>query len=144
MKRGLSLLLALVMIFGIFIAMPENKTTKNNVTIVAKAANSTTPHLTGISNATTGIYVKWNAVKGATGYRVYKRGAGEKYWTYITTIKNTYYTDTKVVSGNYYRYTARAVVNGKYGNYEGGIYIKRLSNPASIKATNNIFGVKVT
>ena len=105
----------------------------------------TTPKLRGISNATNGIYVKWDEVPSASGYRVYRRGAGEKYWTYITTVKTPYYTDTAVKNSNgkYYRYTVRAVVGGVYSGYEDGIYIKRLTNPTIKSVTNTNSGITV-
>ena len=144
MKRVVSLVLSVVMVLGVFVATSENGTAKNNVNVVVKAANSTTPHLTGISNASSGLYIKWNAVSNSVGYRVYRRGASENYWTYLGTTKSLYYTDTKTVSGNYYRYTVRSVVNGRYSDFENGLYLKRLSDPGSIKTANNVFGVKVT
>ncbi len=144
MKRIVSLVLTVVMVLGVFVATSENGIAKNNVNVVVKAANSTTPHLTGISNASSGLYIKWNAVSDSVGYRVYRRGAGENYWTYLGTTKSLYYTDTKTVSGNYYRYTVRSVVNGRYSDFENGLYLKRLSDPGSIKTANNVFGVKVT
>lgn len=104
-----------------------------------------TPHMLGISNATNGIYTKWSKVTGASGYRVYRRGAGEKTWTYLTTVKTPYYTDKSVKNndGEYYRYTVRAVVDGIYSGYEDGIYIKRLSNPVLKSATNSNGGITV-
>ena len=104
-----------------------------------------TPYLSGISNATNGIYIKWGNVSGATGYRVYRRGAGEKYWTYITTVSTPYFTDKAVKNsdGNYYRYTVRAVVGGVYSGYQDGLYIKRLSNPTVKSVTNTNGGITV-
>ena len=103
-----------------------------------------TPKLTGVSNATNGIYFKWNAVSGASGYRVYRRGAGGN-WQYITTVKGTGYTDTAVKnqSGKYYRYTVRAVVDGRYSGYEDFLYTKRLANPKLTSATSDNAGITV-
>ena len=103
-----------------------------------------TPKLTGISNATKGIYFKWNKVAGASGYRVYRRGAGGN-WQYITTVKGTSYTDTAVKnqSGKYYRYTVRAVVDGRYSGYEDFLYTKRLANPKLTSATSGNGGITV-
>ena len=104
-----------------------------------------TPKLTGISNATNGIYFKWNAVSGASGYRVYRRAAGAKYWTYLGTVKGTSYTDKTVknASGNYYRYTVRAVVDGVYSGFEDFLFTKRLANPTLKSATNGNGGITV-
>lgn len=103
-----------------------------------------TPKLTGISNATNGIYFKWNAVSGASGYRVYRREAG-KSWVYLGTVKGTSYTDTAVKnqSGKYYRYTVRAIVDGRYSGYEDFLYTKRLANPSLKSATSGNGGITV-
>lgn len=140
--KKLSLILVLVMIINVFSCVGVSAS--GDVARATNASTSRTVHLTGISNATSGIYVKWNTIKGATGYRVYRRGAGQTTWTYLTTTKNAYYIDGKVASGNYYRYTIRATFSNGYGGYESGLYIKRLVNPYSIKATNDATGVKVT
>lgn len=139
--KKLSLVLVLVMILNVFSCV--SVFAADEVTKTAASTNRTV-HLTGISNATTGIFVKWNGIDGATGYRVYRRGAGETSWTYLTTVKTTYYTDGKVYSGHYYRYTVIATFGNVFGGYESGLYIKRLVNPYSIKAANGESGVNVT
>ena len=104
------------------------------------------PKLTGISNATGGLYIKWNAVAGVTnGYRVYRRGAGQTTWTYLGTTKNTYYTDTAVKnnSGEYYRYTVIAD-GGYHSKFDtNGLYLKRLANPSLKSATSASAGITV-
>ena len=134
--KKVSLFLILVILINIFTCV-ETLSANDGIN------NNTTVHLTGISNATSGIYVEWDSVSGATGYRVYRRGAGQTTWTYLTTVKNTYFLDNAVVSGNYYRYTVRAVLTGGFGGFENGIYIKRLANPYSIKVSNVTLGVNV-
>ena len=104
------------------------------------------PKLTGISNATKGLYIKWNAVGGVTnGYRVYRRGAGETTWTYLKTVKTTYYTDTQVKnnSGEYYRYTVIAD-GGYHSKFDtAGLYLKRLANPVLKSAVSSKSGITV-
>ena len=64
-------------------------------------------------------------VSGATGYRVYRRGAGQSTWTYLGTVTTNTFTDKNVVKNNYYRYTVRAV-SGYYSGFDtNGLYIKR-------------------
>ena len=104
-----------------------------------------TPTLTKIQNATTGIRIDWTKIPGATGYRVYRRGAGSTYWTYLGTTTNLWYVDNAVKnsSGNYYRYTVRAV-NSYYSGFDtDGLFIKRLSNPVMKSATSSSSGVTV-
>lgn len=55
-----------------------------------------------------GVQVNWAKINGATGYRVYRRGAGESTWTCLGATSGNTFTDAKVVYGNYYRYTVRA------------------------------------
>ena len=105
-----------------------------------------TPKLTGISNAANGLYIKWNAVAGVTnGYRVYRRGAGSTYWTYLGTVKTTYYTDpgVKNANGGYYRYTVIAD-GGKHSAFDTtGLYLKRLANPVLVSAVSSTAGITV-
>lgn len=106
---------------------------------------TSTPKLTSIQNVTNGVQIKWNAVSGVTNYRVYRRGAGSTYWTYLGDTKNTSYVDSKASSGAYWRYTVRAVNNGYYSGFDTtGLYIKRLANPYSIKTANALNGVTVS
>ena len=104
------------------------------------------PKLTGISNATNGLYIKWNTVAGVTnGYRVYRRGAGQTYWKYLGTVKTTYYTDSEVKnnSGEYYRYTVIAD-GGYHSKFDtNGLYLKRLANPTLKSATSAKAGITV-
>ncbi len=102
------------------------------------------PKVTGVSNVAGGIYVKWNAVKGATQYRVYRRRGGSMTWGLVGTTKNTYFTDKGIVnqSGTYYIYTVIAV-NGYYSGFESGLTIKRLINPVLKSATSYKSGIYV-
>ncbi|MBQ3331023.1 MAG: hypothetical protein IJG87_07580 [Ruminococcus sp.] len=64
------------------------------------------PKLT-LSNTSSGVSIKWNAVSGASQYRIYIKKNGS--WTKLTDTKNTSYVDTKVTNGAAYTYTARAM-----------------------------------
>lgn len=90
-----------------------------------------TPVLKGLANTTNGLKLTWQSVPGASGYRVYRRGAGQRTWTYLGTVNSTTYTDTAVknAGGKYYRYTVRAVVDGLYSGYEDYLYRMRLTTP---------------
>ncbi len=57
------------------------------------------------------IQVKWKATKGATGYRVYRKKAGEKSFTFLKNVKGTSYKDTTAKVGQEYYYTVKAYVN---------------------------------
>lgn len=61
--------------------------------------------------------VKWNAVSGASGYRVYRKIDNASKWTLIATIKNgkttAYYDSIEKTSGTSYTYTVRAFDSNK-------------------------------
>lgn len=66
------------------------------------------PVLTGISTSASGTTVSWNAVKGASGYSVYRRVSGGG-WTLIGSSTTTNYVDkSKLSNGTTYYYTVRA------------------------------------
>lgn len=101
------------------------------------------PHITAASNAPGGVQVKWNAVANATGYRIYRRAAGEKYWTYITTTKTNSYLDKNVKSGTYYKYTVRTVFYKIFSGYESGLLVRYIATPKLTKITNDSAGVTI-
>ena len=104
------------------------------------------PQLASISNATNGLYITWKPVDGVTnGYRVYRRGAGSTYWTYLGTVKTTNFTDTSVKarSGEYFRYTVIAD-GGYHSKFDTtGLYLKRLANPTLTSTTSSTAGITV-
>lgn len=110
-----------------------------------KVVRPSTPKMKLIRNEVKGLTVTWTAVDGAKYYRVYRRGAGDKYWTYIGNVTTNACLDTKATTGNYWRYTVRAVgETGLYSGYENGIYIKRVDTPHMKSITNTTNGIKVT
>lgn len=114
-------------------------------TFVAKrCAYVETPILTSVSNAVNGVSVKWNEVKGATGYRVYRRGAGVTSWTYLGTVKTPSYIDTKATSGNYWRYTViTEFYQVRSGFDTNGLYLKYVATPKLTGISNQTAGVNI-
>ena len=115
-----------------------------------------TPKLTSISNAgygkNEGLKITWNKVNGggSTWYRVYRRGAGSYAWRYLGATQGNSWidTETKNYSGNYYRYTVRAVAGTKdtgwYSAFDtGGLYLKRVANPTLVSAVKSNAGITV-
>lgn len=122
-----------------------NGTSGNTTPTPTPVVRPATPKMKLIRNEVKGLSVTWTAVDGAASYRVYRRGAGERYWTYLTTVSTNSYLDTKAETGKYWRYTVRAVgKTGLYSGYENGIYIKRVDTPAMKKLTNTKNGINVT
>ena len=85
------------------------------------------------------IQVTWEAVSGATAYRVYRKTAGGG-WKSVAYLRNSVssFGDTGIVTGASYTYTVRACrkINGK--NYYGGYDKKGKSATASLSAGNLI------
>ena len=77
------------------------------------------PASPGAITAKGAITVRWKAVDGATGYKVYRKVPGGN-WTCIKTVSGyttlTYKDTYKIVSGQPYIYTVRAI----HGNYISG------------------------
>lgn len=69
----------------------------------------------GNKNAT----LKWDKVKGATGYKIYYKTNTSDKWTLIENTKNYSYTKTKLVSGKDYFFTIKAYKTYKCKTYMG-------------------------
>ena len=101
--------------------------------------------LTGASNITSGVQVKWSQVTGAIGYIVYRKGAG-KGWARIADIKSgstVSYTDTTAASGTTYTYTVRAYNGSTMGDWHSAKSLMRLSDTTVSGASNTTYGVQV-
>lgn len=125
---------------GSTVVTPESSGSSNNSTAKVPA----TPKLLLLKNKNEGLVLTWKAVDGATGYRVYRRAAGAKSWTYLGTVKECTYLDKAASTGQYWRYTVRAVNDAGFSGFENGIYIKRVATPHVASIANTPNGVKVT
>ncbi len=121
---------------------PESTGSSSNSGTASKVP--ATPKLLLLSNRNEGLVLTWKSVEGATGYRVYRRAAGAKSWTYLGTVKECTYTDKNAATGQYWRYTVRAVNDAGFSGFENGIYIKRVATPHLTSIANTATGVKVT
>ena len=111
----------------------------------AKVKCLTAPVLTGVSNCAEGIMVTWKATTGADGYRVYRRAAGERGWTYLQTVEGTQFIDSNVKSGICYRYTVRSASGKTYGSYNSvGLVTRCVSTPVMTGASYTENGVQLT
>ncbi len=81
------------------------------------------PTLTSAVSSTSGITVKWSAIKGTTGYYVYRKTANSG-WTRIAAVggtNNTTFLDKTAKKGTTYTYTVRAVYGATTSAYNSGI-----------------------
>ena len=62
-----------------------------------------------LSNHYQGVLLDWNDVPGAAGYRAYRYNDTKKCWDQIAEVKESKFIDTKISSGNTYKYAVRVV-----------------------------------
>lgn len=105
-----------------------------------------TPAISSLTAVTNGIKLKWSAVSGAKGYRIYRLdGAG---WVGLGNVTTTEYTDTNVAFGNTYTYTLRCL-DGNHNpisdyNHTGWKIAYGLSTPKITSAVSAANGVVVS
>ncbi len=88
------------------------------------------PKLKSITNATSGVTIKWGKVTGASKYIVMRKVRGSSSWEEIKTTTSLSFTDKTAKAGKIYTYTVKA----GYGDYRStyiadGLKIKRMSRP---------------
>lgn len=116
--------------------------------------NIAAPKLKNAVAEGTGIRVTWNAVAGASAYRVYRRQHGKKAWNPLVDVTGTTYRDNATSAGVTYDYTVRCLnadanpissyddkgVSGMWKNPVSG----KLANPILKTAKSSVGGVLVT
>lgn len=98
-----------------------------------------------VSNAASGISVKWSKASGSTGYYIYRKAGSENTYSKVASIRSgstVSWTDSKAMSnGKKYVYTVKAykTVSGVTYNssYTSGKIIYRLSRPSISSLTNS-------
>ena len=142
--RVLSVLLAGIMAFS---AAPQ---IADPVTTVAVAATklAAPKGITATINDTS-VKLKWNKVKGASGYRVYKYNAKTKKFEKYKNVSGTSCTVKSLTAGTTYRFKIAALVksNGKLVEQtqsNGQSVTTKLSAPKNLKATVSGTSIKLT
>ncbi|MGN1050919.1 MAG: fibronectin type III domain-containing protein [Acutalibacteraceae bacterium] len=94
-------------------------------TVTATAIPDTPEVVSASRNSFNSIFITWTGVSGATGYKVFRKGPGQKKYHPLITIKDkTVRTllDTSLETGSTYTYTVKAYrTSGKvttYSNYD--------------------------
>lgn len=105
-------------------------TTSTTTTTVTKLSK---PDVEDPVNKPKAILVRWEKVKNAKGYYVYRKTGSSKKWTKVATVKGgnvLQWKDTKATSnGTKYVYTVRAYAGSVKSSYESGEEIYRLTRP---------------
>ena len=98
-----------------------------------------------VKNVSSGVYVSWDKVGGATSYEVYRKAGSAKSWKKVATTKKASYTDKNVKSGTTYKYCIKAIgsVKSAYGgsSYEKTRFLSapKLENIKSTKSGVTIY-----
>lgn len=101
------------------------------------------PKVKSFKNVTTGVYLKWDKVSGATSYRIYRKTENGS-WKLIKKLnKDTLkFTDSSAKSGVKYSYAVKAVVSGDISGYYTKT-IEYLKKPVVKNAQSTKSGIKV-
>ncbi len=105
----------------------------------------TVPKLNKISNKTSGVYLSWSKVTGASSYIVYRKTSTTS-WEEIGKTKTALsFTDKTVKSGKYYTYTVVAKSGSSESTYVAdGIKTKYLSRPSLVSVKSAKKGITFT
>lgn len=113
------------------------------LSVVSEAASGLkAPKFTSGSTTTDSITLKWNAVSGAAGYKLYKYSPSKGKFTSYKTVKGTSVKLSGMVSGVTYRFKVAAYVkkNGKKVTQtlssEIKVVTKKLSAPTDVRASD--------
>lgn len=97
------------------------------------------PLISTLKNTSSGIQVKWGTVPNATGYRIYRKKAGETSWTRVKTIssgKTASWTDTKAKNGAKYTYAIRSVYHKQVSPASPKVSTYRVAAPTMLAPKN--------
>jgi fibronectin type 3 domain-containing protein len=94
-----------------------NTVQTDTVTMTIEEEALAVPELTGATAGTNGITVTWNAVDGATTYRVYRK-TGSGNWISLGDLAGLSYTDAAVLSGTIYTYTVKASNGAEWSGFD--------------------------
>lgn len=102
------------------------------------------PEVTSLSNAASGVKIKWSSVESATAYRVYRRVCGGS-WQMLGDVGGSVnaFTDKTAQSGIAYEYTVKAFIGAKSSACVTSDKITFLSTPKMKSAQSTKNGIIV-
>ncbi len=116
---------------------------KLKVTVKADTEKLEMPLLKDVSNRSDGVVIRWNKVKNAERYYIYRKTGTEK-WKCLGYVKNTACIDRKVSSGTSYTYTVLAANGSIRSDYDRkGLTAIYLSSPSISSLSNSSRGVTI-
>ena len=103
------------------------------------------PKISSLANINGGVEIKWNTLKYADGYRVYRKTKNTG-WTRIGNTEDNTFKDTNVKSGTAYTYTVRCVdEDGNFASYfNNGKSVTFVKTPTINKIENTATGSKIS
>ena len=103
------------------------------------------PKISSLANINGGVEIKWNTLKYADGYRVYRKTKNTG-WTRIGNTEDNTFKDTNVKSGTAYTYTVRCVdEDGNFASYfNNGKSVTFVKTPTINKIENTATSSKIS
>lgn len=103
------------------------------------------PKISSLANINGGVEIKWNTLKDADSYRVYRKTKNTS-WTRIGNAESNTFKDTNVESGIAYTYTIRCIdKDGNFASYfNNGKSITFVKTPSIVKVENTATGSKIS
>lgn len=103
------------------------------------------PTISSLANINGGVEIKWNTLKDADSYRVYRKTKNTS-WTRIGNAESNTFKDTNVKSGTAYTYTIRCIdKDGNFASYfNNGKSITFVKTPSIVKVENTAVGSKIS
>lgn len=103
------------------------------------------PKISSLANINGGVEIKWNTLKDADSYRVYRKTKNTS-WTRIGNTESNTFKDTNVQSGVAYTYTIRCIdKDGNFASYfNNGKSITFVKTPSIVKVENTATGSKIS
>ena len=103
------------------------------------------PKISSLANINGGVEIKWNTLKYADGYRVYRKTKNTG-WTRIGNTEDNTFKDTNVKSGTAYTYTVRCVdEDGNFASYfNNGRSVTFVKTPTIYKIENTATSSKIS
>jgi poly(3-hydroxybutyrate) depolymerase len=87
------------------------------------AAAGVVPQLLALDQSAAQVMLRWQPVAGATGYRVYRSSGTQAAKVIGAATTQSFWADAGLSPDTAYRYTVRAVVNGKEGHDSNAVSV---------------------